>query len=491
MITTYLEAREYLESLIKPIPYRNSDTDAPLYDPLERMRVLLSLLGNPEREFKSIQVSGTSGKGSTAYLISHLLTAAGYKTGFTLSPHLMRITERFQINEKQILEDDLLSLINKLVPIVAKMKDMEVGEPTYFEALMSLTFLYFAREKVDIAVVEVGLEGRYDGTNTLNPLLFVLTNVSLDHVEFLGDTNVKIASEAMGAIENKNYESRIMNNGKALPTVITGVEQKDVQQVVREVCAREELPLRMLGYDFWCDIQEVSERGVLFDYQPKDFCMHELFVSLTGEYQAPNATLALEAVCGLQQFGFTVTEETIREALKTAHFPGRFEKILISHSHVIARNEAIHSLQDRHVASTPRDDSVEIILDGAHNPAKMEAFVTSLQKIYPDEKYIVIFACKKDKDITEIIKKLSSVVDTLIVTQYHVNTEAAKNSSMAVSDVLQQVEKAHIGSKVLSAENIQEAFRKALEIADNQRKIVITGSLYLVGEMKTYLTEQE
>jgi dihydrofolate synthase/folylpolyglutamate synthase len=459
MITTYQEAKEYLESLIKPIPYKNLDKDLSSYDPLDRMRTLLSLLDNPEKKFKSIQVSGTSGKGSTAYLLSHLLTTAGYKTGFTLSPHLLSITERFQINEQPISEESFISLINEVVPVVSTMKEMTVGEPTYFEALMSLVFLCFAREKVDIAVVEVGLEGRYDGTNTLDPLLFILTNISLDHTEFLGDTEDKIAMEATAAIK----EGQV---------VISGVTQKNIQEVVEKVCDEKHAVLRLYNKHFWVEVKEVREEGVLFDYHPREFCLHELFMSLVGEYQAMNAVLALEAAFALKEFGFIVPKERMYEALKTAQFSGRFEK----------------------VTPNPHDPSLfspAVFLDGAHNPAKMEAFVHSFQKIYPDETCIVIFACKQHKDISQMVKHLASITDTLIVTQYFTTTDASKNSSMSVADVRSQVEQLSPVAPVLPADTIGEAIQAARVLATKQKKnIVITGSLYLVGEAKHYLNEQ-
>ncbi len=468
-IQTYSEARAYLEELIKPIPYKKVEDTLTSYNPLDRMRTLLALFNNPEKKFTSVQVSGTSGKGSTAYLLSHMLTAAGYKTGFTLSPHLLSITERFQINEQNIPEKVFISLVNELVPVVMKMKKMEVGEPTYFEALMALTFLHFAHEQVDIAVIEVGLEGRFDGTNTLDPLVFILTNISLDHVEFLGDTEEKIAREAIGAVEGKVQTSSLKLLEKNVPVVITGVTQPSVQQIVRDVCDNETLRVRMLGHEFLYRVKKVTDGEVIFDFRSDEVHMDDLSLSLTGEYQASNATLALEAVCALKEYGFSVSDEIVRNALKTAHFSGRFEK----------NNYTLNA------------NTYTLILDGAHNPAKIDAFVRSLQKIYPQEKYIVIFGCKKHKDITQMLTILAPVVDTLIVTRYYTTTDAAKNSSMTVSDVLSQVAETEVFNHVLSAETIHDAFVIATETCkQNNMKIIVTGSLYLVGEMKQELIEQ-
>lgn len=181
------------------------------HDPLERTRALLDLLGNPQNKFPSVLIGGTAGKGSTAYLISHILTTAGYKTGLTISPHLQKINERIQINNQQISDEKFVKLLNFVIPAIEDMKGISVGlanpdlapqgAPSYFEILIAMAFLYFAQNKVDIAVVEVGMGGEFDATNTLYPLVAVLTNVSLDHTNVLGGTVQKIARTKVGIIK--------------------------------------------------------------------------------------------------------------------------------------------------------------------------------------------------------------------------------------------------------------------------------------------------
>lgn len=456
MISTYADARAYLEELIKPIPYAKKGTPT-THDPLDRMRTLLRLLDNPQNKFRSIQVSGTSGKGSTTYLISHLLTAAGYKTGLTLSPHLLCINERFQINETMISDTYLISLVNELVPVVSQMKELEVGEPTYFEALMSLAFLYFARENVDIAVVEVGLEGRYDGTNTLNPLLFVLTNISLDHVEYLGDTVEKIAKEAVSAIKPGIH-------------VISGVTQPSVVEILLNECVQKKAACQLLARDVTYTQTAINDGGSNIYYQAGEKRYADLHISLRGEYQGENTALALTAVLSLKEHGFVISETQIRESLQTAAFAGRLDNRQLV------------------IDGTP----IEIILDGAHNPAKMKALVQSLLHIYPNDTYISIFACKQHKDIAEMSTQLSIVAHTIIATTFTMTTDAAKNASMSVLSVEEQLKKHHPECTIIPAATLTDALQLATKLSrQTGKKILVTGSLYLVGETLQLLNERE
>src|SRR3989344_3641959 len=221
-IGNYMEALNYLESFIGKVVFKVDPETVKLHPPLDRMKILLKLLDNPQDKFKSILVGGTSGKGSTAYLISHILTTAGYKTGLTISPHLQKINERIQINGKSISDEGFVKLLNLIIPAIEKMSfdfaqgkvgaparhrllpKASAGGPSYFEILIAMAFLYFAEQKVDIAVVEVGMGGEFDATNTLYPLIAVLTNVSLDHTNILGGSVQKIARTKAGIIKNRS-----------------------------------------------------------------------------------------------------------------------------------------------------------------------------------------------------------------------------------------------------------------------------------------------
>ena len=439
-IKSYKEAVKYLDSFIKPVVFaRIRPEDAALKDPLDRMRMLLKLLGNPQNTFKSVQVSGTSGKGSTAYLISHILTTAGYRTGFTMSPHLEKINERIQINGKPISDEDFIELVNLVAPAIERMKEMSVGEPSYFEITMAMAFLIFVQQEVDIAVVEVGMEGKYDASNTLKPIVAVLTNIDLDHTELLGETVEEIAKEAIEIIQTLP--------SKKEQIVITGVKQPSVIKIVEEKCKEVGAKLYRLG---------------------KDFELTKFEVSLLGDYQKENASLAVEVVRQLKKFGFKVSDDHVKEALKTAFFPGRFE---------ILRRASL--AQDK--------TSPTLVLDGAHNPAKMKAFIKALESLFPEERKIFVIAFKSDKDIKKMLAEIVKVADKIIVTRFHASMGYVSSGAMEADSIKHYVSSIEYSGKLIVEEDSKQAIKKAFEMAGKDDLIVVTGSLYLVGEVRSFL----
>lgn len=449
MINTYDEAVSYLKSFI---PFTLYNTDAykktAFHDPLDRMRYLLELLENPEKKFRSVLIGGTSGKGSTSYFISHILTTAGYKTGLTLSPHLVRINERIQINNLEISDSDFVSLIKTVQPAIEKMKESAYGVPSYFEITIAIAFLHFAAEKVDIAVIEVGMGGVYDATNVLEPLIAILTNVSLDHTQFLGDTVEEIAKTKVGII--KNYKNLV---------IVTGVIQPLVIKIVEERCEKVGAKLFRLGKDFFSmSSRGAKRRGNLENY----------VLGLPGEYQKENASLAIETIKQLHQFDFTVDEKDIRKALNTATFPGRFEIV----------NYTLNA------------NSYTLILDGAHNPAKMQAFVTSLQVAYPKEKKIFVIAFKKDKNIEDMVKEILPVASNIIVTEFQIGTDTMiSHAAMDIETIQSLLSKCKFPMKHIYLEKDSvKAIEKAISLCQSDHIVAVTGSLYLIGELKQKLT---
>ncbi|MBP9719096.1 MAG: bifunctional folylpolyglutamate synthase/dihydrofolate synthase [Candidatus Levybacteria bacterium] len=447
MIKTYDQAVEYLKSFI---PFTLYQTDAfqkkELKDPLDRMRYLLNLLDNPERKFKSVLVGGTSGKGSTSYLISHILTIAGYKTGLTLSPHLVRINERIQINNEEISDAIFVEMVNQVIPAIEQMRKSTYDVPSYFEITIAMAFLYFAKEEIDIAIVEVGMGGEYDATNTLEPLVAVLTNVSLDHTQFLGETVEEIAETKGGII--KNYELGITNYER--PIVVTGVSQPSVIKIIENRCEKVGAKLYRLGKDFFVTDEQIG---------------------LEGEYQKENASLAIETIKQLHHFDFFVSESIIRKSLKTATFPGRFEEIKWK----------------------MENGKWKIILDGAHNPAKMHAFVTSLQKIYPQQKKVFIIAFKKDKNIEDMLKEIIPVAESIVATEFAIGTDTMiSNASYKVDDLTSLILHLKSDTNIFIEKDSVKAVEKAISLACHSEQseesydpiIAITGSLYLIGELK-------
>lgn len=452
MLKTIKEAQEYLESFIRPTVFERAREDSHLQDPLDRMRVLLHLLGDPQKQFKSVQVSGTSGKGSTAYLLANILIKAGYKTGFATSPHLQRISERMQINMEEISDNGLLKLVGQLIPVNEKMKNLPVGEPSYFELLTALAFMHFAEQRVDIAVVEVGLEGKYDATNVLDPLVVILTNISQDHTELLGDTEEAIAGEAF-SIVRKNLQG-------TAPKVITGIQQQSLLEILdlqAKECGAE---VKVQGDDFSYHITSRTQTGVCFIFSQDLRNFEDLEVHLRGTYQVSNASLAIAAVLALKTSSFEVSVENIRQGLLTASFPGRFE--------VIAYKDKT------------------IVLDGAHNNAKMNAFLQALTDYYPDQTKTFIIGFKKNKDVKPMLKNLfAQKGNSYIFTQFHKTGDYARSSTMELDDLKENVISLDNARRYSFQDTVPHAFKEA--ISTPSVLLVVTGSLYLVGEMRDIL----
>ncbi len=453
-LKTYKESLNYLERFIGNIIFKRIEDNVG-YNPLDRMRTLLGFLENPEKKFKSILVTGTAGKGSTAYLISHILKTAGYKVGLTISPHLQKVNERLQMNGKEISEEQFVDLLNNVIPAIEKMSKTQISKPSYFEILIAMVFLYFAQEKVDLAVVEVGIEGKYDATNVLNPLMVILTNISLDHTQILGNTVEEIAKEAVQAIKQFSINNQV---------VITGVKQPSVIKIVEERCREVGAKLLRLGKDF--------DESIIKNYK----------LSLLGDYQKENASLAVEAILCLRELGFDIEEEAIQKALKTAFFPGRFEILRVNSSKFM-----VHGVYHQ-----PSTINHMLILDGAHNSAKMNAFISSLKKLFPLEKKIFVIAFKKDKNIKEMLKSILPVSDVIIATKFSMATDVSKNASADAVDIKNQILKIKNKTKILVEENSKKALEKALELTaiqqfNNSAITVVTGSLYLVGEIRSML----
>lgn len=406
---------------------------------------------------------------------------------------------------------------------------MPVGSPSYFEILIAMAFLYFAQQKVDIAVVEVGMGGEFDATNTLYPLVAVLTNVSLDHTSILGGTVQKIAKTKAGIIKkiedlrfkiyesSKNHKSSFINH-KSI--VITGVKQPSVIKIIEDRCKEVGAKLYRLRKDFDFKIKIESLKGSVFDLSiahGREWNLNDLRLSFLGKYQVENASLAIDTVLQLKKFGFSVSEEHIRQALKTAFFPGRFEIIPIAlrslrqfgdssdpnlkQSVSLARaNASKYDAKDLLFKSAPHAKAPRaIILDGAHNPTKMKEFLKSLKKIFPTQnptsprlrgaKKVFIVGFKFDKDIPKMLREITKLADEIIVTEFNRATDMVVSASADALKIKDQILKIKYGRDVIVEEDSGKALKKALAIQQfsNSTIIVVTGSLYLVGEIRSSL----
>jgi dihydrofolate synthase/folylpolyglutamate synthase len=422
---------------------------------LAHMRVLLAELGNPEDKFPSVLIAGTNGKGSTAATLSSILRASGVKTGLYTSPHLLRINERLRVNGAEISDDDFAALHEKVDRAAERLveRDALPWHPSFFEMMTAIAFEYFAREKVGIAVLEVGMGGRLDATNVVEPLASVITDISLDHQKFLGDTVAEIAREKVG----------IIRPGGVVVTLPQQSESNDViGNTILELGARavNAVPyVPPVSPGSFEHLVPGAERGTAspdggFVYRyPMQVMGSEILVQtpLVGRHQLRNVALAIAAAEELSQQGFGgVTAQTIERGIRETHWPGRFQ--------VIAAR-----------AGWP-----EIVLDVAHNPAGAWALRSALSERYDGRPLVFIFGAMRDKAIAEMTEILFPLADRVIAVQ-------PENPRSASPEEIRQAA-ARMGSDVESAPDVAAALEQARVAAGTGVVLVITGSIYLVGE---------
>jgi dihydrofolate synthase/folylpolyglutamate synthase len=445
---------------------------------LAHMRVLLAALDHPERRFPSVLIAGTNGKGSTAATLASILRASGVKTGLYTSPHLVRINERIRVNGLEISDDDFASLQGGVDQVAERL--VERGElpwhPSFFEMMTAIAFEYFARERVDLAVLEVGMGGRLDATNVVEPLASVITDISLDHQKFLGNTVGEIAREKVG----------IIRPGGAVVTLPQQPEANDViGNTILELGARgvNAVPYvppvspgstqylvassekRNLGGDEKLLTAKVAKEDAkvakkyIYRY-PLAVLGKEILVetSLVGRHQLRNVALAVAAVVELNQQGFDgITAYGIERGIRETYWPGRFQ--------VIAAR-----------AAWP-----EMVLDVAHNPAGAWALRSALSERFEDRPLIFVFGAMRDKAIPEMAEILFPLAERVIATR-------PENPRAASPEEIQQAG-ARTGVEMESVEDVRLAVERARVLASAGAVIVITGSIYLVGEVMSIIGE--
>lgn len=397
---------------------------------LENISRLLGAIGDPHRSLRTVHVAGTNGKGSVATMISCILKAAGYRVGKYTSPHLVSFTERITVNEEEIGEDEVASLTEHI-----RERAHGTGpDPfyTYFDFTTALAFEHFRREKINIAVVETGLGGRLDSTNVIEPLTTVVTNVAFDHMKELGGTIGKIAGEKAGIIK------------KGVP-LITGARGRALE--VLEARARElASPIHVLGRDFLG--RKKGERR--FSYRGIGWDCDNIALNLEGDHQLFNAALALCAVESLSRGGFRVGEDHVRDALASVRWQGRLE--------------------------TVRERPL-VILDGAHNLSGVRALTRFLRSRYRDRRKVLVFGVMRDKQYGRMLEVMNGCVDLAILTQP--NTERA----------LEAESMRGLARNPIVTKDTKSALRKARQLAGDRDLILVTGSLYTIGEAKRVVNE--
>jgi len=411
---------------------------------LENIKRLTELLGNPQNNYKIIHIAGTNGKGSTSNMIHDVIMSSGYKAGLFISPYLEEFTERIQINKVYIDEDSLARITTIVKEKIDIMLEEGYNHPTEFEVVTAIGFKYFEEQKIDFLVLEVGLGGRFDATNVVtNTLVSVVTSISFDHMQYLGNTLEEIAFEKAGIIkenssvviypQSDNIKNVIKKQAKLKNATVYEVDLKDVEKLN-------------------CDLT-----GQEFKYLKTDrFNLPNLKINLLGEHQLYNAITALHALEIIKEIGYNITEESIKEGFKSCRFAGRFEVI---------NKEPI------------------IILDGGHNINGIEYFSKAIKEYFNDKKIILFYGMLEDKNPND-------VVDYLISLSKEIYTLTPNNPrAMSAEDISKLIQK-HSNIKVTPVPNTKDIIN-ILKTINKDEIVAFVGSLYMIGDVRTILRENE
>lgn len=403
---------------------------------LKRTFKILELLGNPQKKIRCIHIAGTNGKGSTTAMISKVLIECGYRVGMYTSPYLEEFEERIQINGKNIPKDSLSRVVTEVSSAVTETAASGFGNPTEFEIITCAAFLYFYYEKVDFAVLEVGLGGRLDSTNVVTPILSVIASISYDHMKILGDTLSKIAAEKAGIIK------------QGIP-VITVPQESSAMKVIEDTAARLSAPLIKIpetSVEFEYSIPNSGSQHISLKTQ-NDF--YDIELSLIGKYQLMNCALAIYALEELKSQGISIEKQDMLSALKKVEWPGRMEML---------------------------NKNPLVILDGAHNIDGIRKLKESIDMYFDYKKMNLIIGILADKEVEPMISEIAVKPDRIIAVTPHSNRA---QSAKELSDVIKKY-----NEHVEYAEDYKEAYLKGISCCSDDDMLLICGSLYMIGDMR-------
>ena len=440
----YKAALAYIDTFINSERSPDFSRQARFYN-LERISHLLTQLGNPHRQLKVVHVAGSKGKGSTAALIASILTHAGYKTGLFTQPHLISPRERCRINSRLISEEEFARSVDRLKPSIEAMGELKsVGRVSFFEIYTALAFSYFADNAVDFAVIEVGLGGRLDATNVVDPLVSVITPISLEHTAILGDTHEAIAKE----------KSEIIKPNRP---VVLAPQIPEAQAVFEDVAADRDAPIDAVGRDIHLKRKDWNISGQTFDLTTQSAFYPDLFLPLLGEHQAFNAATAVASIERIRKEGYTVPRTSIYDGLREVRWPGRMQ--------VVGRSPVI-------------------LLDGAHSPTSAEALCKAIREIFRYRRLILVVGLMRDKDLQAIGQVLCPFAAEIITTQAFDNPRVIPAEEIAQAWL-------ETGANFHVCPSVREAIPLAQSIATPSDLICIAGSIYIVGEAMKVLGIRE
>lgn len=411
---------------------------------LERAAYLLGRLGDPHRTFRSTHVTGSCGKGSTTTMVGSVLQAGGFRTGYFRSPHLVSYRERIAVDGEDIDEESWLRCFGRVWPLVESMCDgtasgYTLGRPSHFEVLFAMMAVFFAERNVKWAAVEAGMGGRLDATNLLDSDVAVITNVSLEHTHILGETVGAIAREKAAIIKHGSH-------------AVTASEDPIVLEIIEQRAADVGAPLLRVGRDIKVRVnsEQLKSQRITLE-TTNDFLTIRLPVG--GRFQASNAATAFAAITALKDRGVQLSDREIVRGFEQVQIPGRFE--------LVSRNPSV-------------------ILDGAHNPAEAHALRTALEPSLAGRRLILLFAAMADKDVAGMARQLGPISDAVIMT-------TAPDSEKAAA--LQALARAFEpwASEIVMEEDWRQALNLARSRTQRDCVLLVTGSMYLVGRVRTEL----
>lgn len=405
---------------------------------LENIKDLLRRLGNPHERFDVVHVAGTNGKGSVTSMLTHVLHEAGYRVGMFISPYLERFTERIQVGLKEIEPEELARITERVKEKVEEMVGEGKNHPTEFEIVTAIGFVYFAEMKVDYAVVEVGLGGRLDATNVVDPIVSVITSISYDHMDVLGDTLEKIAAEKAGII-------------KPGRPVVTYPQHPEAMSVIQRVAQERGAPLFEVNKD-GIEVLASEVGRQIFNYSFDGERFSGVVIHLTGRHQILNAATALTAVAVLRRQGIAISDDAVYKGMERAFWPGRLE--------VIRRQPFV-------------------VLDGAHNESGAEVLAQAVKEYFAGKPVTLVIGILRDKDVDAIVKHLCPLADSVIV------TKPDSPRAMDPAELAMRVKR--YCQDVVVEPNIEKAAARGFSKVHQDGVLLFTGSLYLIGKVRGLL----
>lgn len=412
----------------------------------KRSQAFLKLLDDPQNARPTIHIAGTSGKGSVVAMLVNLLKAHGKSTASYSSPHVYTLRERWRHDGGMVTPEDFATALSELYPAIEALKQTEWGAPTYFEITTALAFLLSRRWQPDYAVIETGMGGLLDTTNTITrpDKLAIISELGYDHTHILGNTLAEIATQKAGILKPSGH------------AIVLQPYDASAADVITRTATERHTDLTYISNENYTNVR-VDSSGTYFDYHSPKHTYSDLELGLAGAHQAKNASLALAALEYLaDRDGFELQESTLRDALRSVHLPGRFERRTIM--------------------------NVEAICDGAHNPQKLAAFCDTLRAIYPGQTFTWLMALGKTKDAAAILPIVAPLVSELVFTQFFAQQDMVLSSKAADTSELEGWARSAGISNIIVEPDSQAALALAASHATAQPPLIIAGSFYLLGE---------